>query len=392
MTHLTANNKTGECPVCAYKTVTTVFEIEQVPVYNNVLWPSQESARRAPTGNIRLGFCHTCGHLFNLAFDSALMDYTQTYENSLHFSPRFQSYADALAAHLVDQYDLHGKDIVEIGSGKGDFLRLICELGANRGVGFDPSYEPLPGDERNPQITFIQEYYSPAFAHYQADFICCRHVLEHVEFPRDFVNSVRESIGDRETVIYFEVPNAAYTLRDLGIWDLIYEHYSYFSAQSLARLFTASGFEIDELAESFGGQYLGVAARANAQRASWQADLHELSAHVDAFASRYHDKVAFWQRELSEMAGKRAVIWGGGSKGVTFLNVLNARESIDYVVDINPRKQGKYVAGTGQLVVAPDFLCDYRPEIVLVLNPLYTGEIRQMLAGWNLSPELRVVS
>lgn len=381
----------NQCPVCACKTVSVLLEIEQVPVYCNVLWTDQESARRAPKGNIRLGFCHTCGHLFNLAFDPALMDYTQQYENSLHFSPRFQSYAQSLATRLVDRYDLRGKTIIEIGSGKGDFLRLICDIGHNRGVGFDPSYEPQPGDEDNPQVTFIQEYYSPA--HYKADCICCRHVLEHVEFPHDFVSSVRQSIGDRETVVYFEVPNAAYTLRDLGIWDLIYEHYSYFSAPSLAKLFTQSGFEIQELAESFGGQYLGIEARAVSQPTVLDTDLSLLSAHVTAFASRYHEKVALWRQALAEIAanGHRAVIWGGGSKGVTFLNILNAADVIGYVVDINPRKQGKYVAGTGQQIVAPDFLKSYRPDLVIIMNPLYGDEIRQMMADLELSPELRVV-
>lgn len=387
------DNKTAKCPVCACQIISVVLEIEQVPVYCNVLWPTQETARTAPRGNIRLGFCHACGHLFNLAFDAALMDYTQTYENSLHFSPRFQTYAEALAARLVDRYDLRGKNIVEIGSGKGDFLRLICDIGGNRGVGFDPSYEPQPGDETNLQITFVQEYYSPAFAHYQADCILCRHVLEHVEFPHDFAANVRQSIGERETVIYFEVPNAAYTLRDLGIWDLIYEHYSYFSAQSLGRLFSEAGFEIHELAEAFGGQFLGIEARPTAHPTAWNVDLSELSAHVDAFASRYRDKVAVWRQALAEISakGQRAVIWGGGSKGVTFLNVLNAADSIGYVVDINPRKQGKYVAGTGQFIVSPDFLPDYRPDLVIVMNPLYTDEIRQMMADRNLSPELRVM-
>ncbi|MCA9990344.1 MAG: hypothetical protein KDE29_05015, partial [Anaerolineales bacterium] len=108
----------------------------------NVLWPTPAGARQAPRGDIQLHFCPTCGHVFNADFDPALMAYDQAYENSLHFSDRFQQYATALASDLVARYGLQGKDIVEIGSGQGDFLQLLCELGQNRGVGFDPSYDP----------------------------------------------------------------------------------------------------------------------------------------------------------------------------------------------------------------------------------------------------------
>jgi len=60
-------------------------------------------------------------------------------------------------------------------------------------------------------------------------------------------------------------------------------------------------------------------------------------------------------------------------------------------VDINPRKQGMYVAGTGQKIVPPEFLRDYQPDVVIVMNPIYEGEIRQMVADWGLTPELMCV-
>ena len=74
------------------------------------------------------------------------MEYTQSYENSLHFSPGFQKFAADLADRLITRYNLRGKDVIDIGCGKGDFLKLICARGGNRGVGFDPSYVPDPAD------------------------------------------------------------------------------------------------------------------------------------------------------------------------------------------------------------------------------------------------------
>jgi len=79
------------------------------------------------------------------------------------------------------------------------------------------------------------------------------------------------------------------------------------------------------------------------------------------------------EKELEQIKGKgqRAVVWGAGSKGVTFLNVLNIQDQIEYVVDINLRKQGMYIAGTGQQIVPPEFLRNYQPDVVIVMNLIY---------------------
>ncbi|MFX0133657.1 MAG: methyltransferase domain-containing protein, partial [Candidatus Hodarchaeota archaeon] len=352
-----------------------------------LLWQTREQAIQAPRGDIRLGFCRDCSHIYNLAFKPELMSYTQAYENSIHFSPHFQSYAKSLAAQLIDRYDLHGKDIIEIGCGKGDFLRLLCELGGNRGMGFDPGYAPEQNGwgTTTEAITFIQDFYSEKYANYEVDFICCRHVLEHIQFPRDFLNSVRHSIGNRlKTVVFFEVPNVLFTLRDMGIWDLIYEHCSYFSSSSLSCLFTSCGFEVCDLNETYEGQFLHVEALSGEGSEKYRVisrnDLGELTSDVAVFADKYRRKVKAWQGNLERTArmGQRVVVWGGGSKGVTFLNTLKIYDQIEYVVDINPRKQGRYIAGTGQQIMPPEFLRDYQPDVVIIMNPIYQSEIQQI--------------
>ena len=74
------------CPVCGSARASVFAEMNQVPVHCNVLWPTREGALAAPRGDVQLAFCKECGHVFNTAFDPSLMEYTQLYENSLHFS------------------------------------------------------------------------------------------------------------------------------------------------------------------------------------------------------------------------------------------------------------------------------------------------------------------
>lgn len=102
---------------------------------------------------------------------------------------------------------------------------------------------------------------------------------------------------------------------------------------------------------------------------------------------------AQWRAEIERLhsQGQRIVLWGGGSKGVSFLTTLGLTEQIEYVVDINPHKAGTFMAGTGQEIVLPTFLTGYRPDVVIVMNPIYRDEIQRSLQALGLSPDLRTV-
>jgi SAM-dependent methyltransferase len=387
------------CPVCHHDDMTDFIELKALPIHCNLLWPSREAALLAPTGEIRLGYCRVCGMIYNRSFDSGRMHYTPAYENSLFFSPHFQAYAQAQAAQLIERHQLRDKDVLEIGCGKGDFLSLLCHGGQNRGVGFDPSYDGRSADSKmGGGITIIRDFYSEAYAEYAADFICCRQVLEHLQHPGDFLRQLRRTIGARrDTVVFFEVPNVLYTLQDLGIWDIIYEHCCYFSAPALTRLFQETGFTVLQVYLAFDGQYLCLEAipAADDARSSMEApeELGWILGDVVAFGENYRNKVQTWNGRLSRLfaAGNRVVVWGAGSKGVTFLNAIENGERIHCVADVNPHKQGRYVAGTGQKVLSPEETARLRPDTILVMNPIYKDEIWAKMSALGLDAEIMVV-
>ena len=86
------------------------------------------------------------------------------------------------------------------------------------------------------------------------------------------------------------------------------------------------------------------------------------------------------------------MIWGSGSKGVAFLTTLKVRDEIGYAVDINPFKAGMFMPGSGHRIVTPEFLKDYQPDVVIVMNPIYLREIRQDLNKLKLNPTLLSVN
>lgn len=383
------------CPICGNLHPEVFIQVPQVPVLCNILWPSKAEATAVRRVDIPLAYCATCGYIFNPAFDVGLMDYSQVYENSLHFSPRFQQFAEELAADLVARHDLHHKRIIEISCGKGDFLKLLCAFGENQGYGFDPSYVPDPADaDPAARVTFVQDFFSEAFADYPADFICCRHTLEHIQDPVAFLTMVRRTIGERDIAVYFEVPNVRFTLQDLAVWDIIYEHCAYFSQEALTYLFQRCGFEVMEVQPTYAGQFLYIEARPRPNWVDAAPAVHQppvaLTTMVSEFADRYRAKVAAEEAKLAQLraAGQKAVIWGAGSKGITFLNMLPLADQIDYAVDLNVRKQGKFITGTGQQIIAPTFLQSYRPAVIIVMNPIYMQEIQQMISDLGVNAEL----
>lgn len=78
-------------------------------------------------------------------------------------------------------------------------------------------------------------------------------------------------------------------------------------------------------------------------------------------------------------AGRRVVLWGGGAKCVSFLQAAAGTCSIPYVVDINPRKHRQFVPGSGAEIVPPEFLIQFRPDVLIVMNPIYRNEIQATL-------------
>jgi len=385
-----------QCPSCGVGGMAAFYELKHVPVHSVMLLPTREEALRYPKGDIALGFCQTCGFISNVAYDPALQEYSSGYEATQSFSPTFNAFARRLAMRLIDQYDLYDKDIIEIGCGQGEFLTLLCELGGNRGVGFDPAY--VGGRVESPaqdRITFIKDFYSERYANCRGDFVCCKMTLEHIQHTADFVSMVRRSLGDRsDTVVFFQVPDVTRILQEVAFWDIYYEHCSYFSLGSLARLFRRCGFDVINLAREYDDQYLMIEVRPGGENGGTpleqEDDLEYLVRGVADFSDRYPRELHDWRRELHRISqsGRKAVIWGAGSKGVAFLTTLGVQGEITYAVDLNPYKHGTYMAGTGQQIVAPDFLEEYRPDVVIVMNPVYCGEIQRDLDRMGVTAEI----
>ena len=377
----------SECQACGASELETLYEVERVPVHSCMMVASREEALAYPCGSLKIDFCPACGFLQNSAFDEGLIRYTTDYEETQSFSPTFRSFQTELCKQQIEKHNLQGRSVLEIGCGKGEFISELCELSGGSGIGIDPGYRP----ERNEspaaaRIQFIQDLYSEAYTHLEAEYVACRHTLEHIQPVREFVQMVRDTLDGREdVVVFFELPGGERVLRELAFWDIYHEHCTYFTLGSLARLFRRCGFELLDLYTGYDDQYLMIEARpgdpATGEFFAAEDDLGPVTQDVQAFKSGIQQELERLGTQLADLhaEGKKTVLWGSGSKAVAYLTTLGIQDEVVSVVDINPHKHGKFLAGTGHEIVSPESLQELQPDAVIVMNSIYLQEIQQDL-------------
>ena len=130
---------------------------------------------------------------------------------------------------------------------------------------------------------------------------------------------------------------------------------------------------------------------------SWlpeEDDLERTSGQVDRFVAAVEARIAELKDQLARWrkAGKTVALWGSGSKAVSYLTTLGVTDEVEAVVDINPHKHGKFLASTGHEIVAPEALQRLRPDCVVIMNGIYTDEIRADLDRLGLYPELSALA
>ncbi|MBY6155177.1 methyltransferase domain-containing protein [Vannielia litorea] len=388
---------TKPCPACGGTALTEIYRLDAIPVQSCILLDTEAEARDFPRAPLILDFCADCGFVFNRAFDLAKVDYASTTEESQHFSGTFNRFAQELAAEVASLYDLKGKRTLEIGCGKGEFLQELTRQTGTQGLGVDPGFIPerLPGADGQ-EIAFQREYFDPATIADTPDFVVCRHTLEHIPEVGKLMDDIAEVLkGRRDVGIFFETPDVRRVLDEGAFWDIYYEHCSYFTLGSHARLFRRAGMDVTKLYLAYDDQYIIQYAEPATGRPPLdnEDDLAAVRTLAAAFPAKVAEIRAHWTDfvKTRHAEGKRVAIWGGGSKGVSFLTTNGLGPEVAQVIDINPHKQGKYLPGTGHLVWSPDDLPGTPPDTVIVMNPIYLPEIGAQLNSMGLTPELVAV-
>ncbi len=389
---------TRRCDACGRAELVPFADLGDIPVLCGVHWADAAEAAASPVGRMVLAYCPACAYVRNVAFDPALMVYDTTMDTNLHHSPAFQAFsADSGRRTLPAGTTWPASGCWTSAAGRASSCASCATPPAASAPATTPC-TPVPR-VRTRRAPTLHSGYAPRGADLPPfDMFTSRHWFEHIADPYEFLADLREQAGDRPVHGYLEVPDACYDLSTAG-WEVIYPHVSYFDASSLVQMVQRAGWRVEDTGTLFGGMFRFIEVSANVPGPRTgdaplpgDAERDRQLAAVASFAARNAAEREAWRERIAELVarGDNPVLWGAGSRGVQFLTFADPDRRLAAVVDVNPRKWGRYLPLTAHRVDAPDSLTELKPRAVIITNPSYRIEIGAQLRALGIDAELLV--
>ena len=311
------------------------------------------------------------------------------------YSDSWLSHANAYADKMTQQFSIDNRSlVVELASNDGYLLQYFVQKGIPV-LGVEPAANVAPDAEKRGVPTLVKFFGTETArelvaAGKQADLLLGNNVLAQVPDLNDFVAGMKILLKPRG-VITMEFPHLQRLMEENQFDTIYHEHFSYFSFLTAEKIFAAHGltlFDVEELS-THGGSLRIFARHAEdsghpetARVRELRTREHELGYAQVATYSRFSDQVKETKRKLLEFlihakrSGKRIAAYGAPGKGNTLLNYCAIRtDFLDYTVDRNPHKHGKFLPGTHIPIYPPDQIRRTRPDYLVILP-------------WNLKHEI----
>lgn len=381
----------GVCPICGQEHFTILLQFSDIPVFVNVPLSSADEAKSCPRGNQRIVQCDHCGFVFNSDFEPKKVLYDFDYHAERGNSAYYQRHIGHTLDFIESVRPLKGQYVLEVACGNGEFLAEAVKRGPKEAVGVDPSTSDFKeGSFCLKKLLFEETYLSHMSC--PADILISRHMIEHILDPLDMLSKFHRALS-ADGILYLETPRLDWILENHSFFDFPYEHCAYYSDHFMEHLLKIAGFEIAAIEHSYDGQYFSICAiKCEAKPVSTRAerkDLHYVQQSCCRLMQIYTNvnQPGVIQRFCTEtlrsdksdlntsFVPDGVYLWGAAAKGVMCANILD-NWPITGFIDRNSYKWGKYIPGTGHLVIAPSQIAYPIVKTVVVENDVYYTEIQ----------------
>lgn len=406
---------TLSCIVCGSNRVEPFLDLGATALANKFL-TKEELSQPEPTYPLRVGCCQGCSHvqLMERVPPGAMFD------DYLYVS----SASDTLKAHLFELSDvvvarraLRPADlVVDIGCNDGTLLRGFRRHGV-RTLGVDPA-KNLAELTRDSGLERYVGFFNASTARDivqrwgQAAVITATNTFPHIPALQDFIEGIRTVLAPNG-VFVIEAHYLLDLLEQVAFDTIYHEHVSYWALGPMMALFERHGMQVvdvERLPIHHGQLRVCVQHAGQGAVQPGVATLLELERakrldRVDTYR-RFAQAVQQLKRALRDRLqtiraeGKRVVGYGAPAKGNTLLGFLElGPETIAYIADRSPLKQGRYTPGTHIPIVSPERLLEDQPEYVLLLAWNFAEEVLAQQAEYRRRggrfllpvPEVRVI-
>lgn len=285
-------------------------------------------------------------------------------------SEELQIYRKKFFDEFVNNYQLQGKKVLEIGCGCGEFLSIMNTTGV-KAYGLEhltASVETCKRKNLNVYEGFVESA-DTCIENAPYDGFYIMNFLEHIPEPRAFLTGIANNLSD-EAVGLIEVPNMNMVLDKLMFSEFISDHLMYFTEHTLKILLEISGFEVLSSRCVWHEYVLSVVVRKREKIVlrAFESQLNKIKKEVNTFLDNSKD-------------GKKTVVWGAGHQALAILALAEIKDKVSFVVDSADFKQNKYTPGTHIPIVSPEYLKKSENEVskVLVMAASYSDEVARVI-------------
>lgn len=387
------------CRNCSSRVELELVDLGSAPLSNAYL---TEITMRRPEKwfPLRVAVCEECWLVQAEVYSRSAEIFSEDYAYFSSFSSDWLEHARQLCEHMTQRLNLDDKSfVVEIGSNDGYLLRNFVSAGV-RVLGIEPTASTASA-ARLLGIPTLEKFFDAAVAdevvekHGTANLIVAINVFAHVPYPLEVLRGVRHALAS-DGIFSVEFPHIM-TLIDSCEFDTIYhEHFSYFSFTTVEQMMRDSGLIVVEVEElpTHGGSLRVMAMRSDSKEAVVHSSVPALLKKEVEVGVRTRSYYASFQSEAvrikneflnflitQKAEGKVVVGYGAAAKGNTLLNFAGVKEDLlQFVVDKNPNKVGKFMPGSRIPIVGEEVLRQVQPDVVVILPWNLTSEIERQLA------------